>query len=80
MSHGQIGVCPECDAADVYTRRPTSQGSTASDDRAYRCQDCGFTFDKPHYRKRESSPDSIGKDTLARQLLDADADEVVRSD
>lgn len=76
MSNGQIGACPECDAADVYTRRPTAQGSTANDDRAYRCQDCGATFDDPHYRERESSPDSIGKNTLARRLLDADPSEV----
>lgn len=72
----EIGACPECDAADVYTRRPTAQGSTATDDRTYRCQECGATFDDPHYRERKSSSKAIGEDTLARQLLDADPEEV----
>ena len=72
----EIGACPECDSADVYTRRPTAQGSTATDEHTHRCQDCGARFDECHYRNRASSAASLGKDTLARQLLDADPDEV----
>jgi len=70
-----IVACPECDASDVY-RRTFSVSSDATDEHTYRCQQCCFRFDEPTQRERKTSGISVNKETLARRLREADADEV----
>mgnify|MGYP002761681963 FL=1 len=70
-----ILACPECDSSDVY-RRTFSVSSHPTDDARYRCQSCCARFDEPTRRARKTSGPSINKGTLARRLMDADADEV----
>jgi len=70
-----ILACPECDSSDVY-RRTFSVSSHPTDGARYRCQSCCARFDEPTRRARKTSGPSINKGTLARRLMDADADEV----
>lgn len=72
-----IETCPECDAADIYRRRPSIQGREHV--HAYRCQVCGERFDDPTTRTPENQ-DCLPGGTLASRLDKASPDEVARAD
>jgi len=67
-------VCPACGHRHLYRRRSgvrTGRDTTA----AYRCEDCGATFDDPDTREAFDRGGLRG-DSLAAELDDAAPDEV----
>ena len=72
----EVAACPECDASTVRTLSPGSMAGPIDDSTNYQCHACSATFDdivvrEPHATRNTQSG-------LAKDLLDADPDEVTR--
>lgn len=76
---GMVYACPECDTADVYRRENGGERNAAKgvgDPCA--CSVCPWTGEKPEPRpahQRNTPPEGPHRG-LAKQLLDADAEDV----
>ena len=77
MTDEQIRACPECDGTNirrVYADKPVSHART---DHRWRCATCTHRFDDPTERERQSVG-GFNKGTVARELQDADPEDVSR--
>jgi len=76
LGEQEVAACPECDASTVRTLSPGSMAGPIDDTKEYYCHSCSATFDEfvvrePHGKRNTQSG-------LAKDLLDADPDEVSR--
>lgn len=62
-----VKVCPKCDTANPYQRRPSIQDTDT--EHTYRCEHCDHRFDTPDEREAKSR-DCIPDNTLAARLAD----------
>ena len=72
----EVAACPECDATQINVKCIGSIPGPNVDDKKYTCSKCSTRFDDPIIRDRHGK----GGPTrgMAKDLLDADPDEVSR--
>jgi len=66
----KIAVCPDCDSASIFPRSGRHNGKPG-----WKCTDCDELKDTVRYRDRKM-PHMAGKGTLARKLMDMDAEDL----
>jgi len=76
LGEHEVAVCPKCDASTVRTLSPGSIPGPIDDSTNYYCHSCSATFDE--FVVRESHGKRNTQSGLAKDLLDADPDEVSR--
>jgi len=76
LGEQEVAACPECDASTVRTLSPGSIPGPIDDSTNYYCHSCSATFDE--FIVREANATRNTQSGLAKDLLDADADEVSR--
>jgi len=67
-------VCPECDKTNIRAMVGSGFGVSADHDNDYYCRECTHHFDDPVERERGHTSD--GRAYLARELVDADPEDV----
>jgi ribosomal protein L37AE/L43A len=72
LSGETVKICPECEDSDVHVRTNTPPV------RDWRCGHCDAIFREPDERPRQTGSSSIRG--IARELLNADAEEVSRDE
>ena len=75
LDEDEVAACPTCDSSQVRFYTPGGIRGFGTHPR-YACRTCGDRFDTFVVRERKIS--STGPSGLARDLLDADPDEVSR--
>jgi len=78
MNEETVQSCPECDASQIRPRRPGKPDSRSRVDAQWVCNDCGTRFDDPIERPSRGVFGTIPHSGLARELWDANADDVSR--
>ena len=76
LDDDEVAACPDCDSARVRLANQSSMGGPASARPRYLCEECDARFSEFVIRacRRRGSP----KRGLAKDLVDADPDEVGR--
>ena len=69
LDEDQVLACPSCDSPNVKAR-------TRDAPERWLCAQCMESFETPDVRERKTNTGDSGVHGLAKQLLDADPDEV----